>query len=445
MKEDMPTCTMTCQVSSSVSKRESRHGVKMRSVTESCRKASALQGDPRSKRCTTKKCFFHKHYFPGWLAVLVISANADKAVGGVLATPNRSSSDGKSSVLRSSGDSPEKESRRCEEGVAHWRCLAKTSPDIIVSKVLSLGVVLGACIGKFPQIHAILEARSANGLSRVSMWTEALSMSIQLSYNVVHRTPLSTYAEVAIILPQLLLLILVAAWADGYLKCRTWLGCLSLVLFSVAMSLQVVPSEITAGLYAATCVLAFVAVTPQIALNFRNKSTGQLSFVVTAMTFTGMSTRLFTTFVEVEDVQVKATMALNWVLMSILMSQFLLYRHQGEVQAHSPTHDPWTGTSVCQKLKRHRTVMDLASAVGTSSRCLTDVVDNEVLEETMQVIHANSSKSLMHYSSSFSSFHRQGSLFSLSELSCELGGLGQDALGPIELGSASPKEFPDGI
>eukprot|EP00438_Fugacium_kawagutii_P004374 Skav214818 [mRNA] locus=scaffold1934:170511:189491:- [translate_table: standard] len=51
-----------------------------------------------------------------------------------------------------------------------------------------------------------------------------VSMGVQLAYNVVRHTPVTTYAEIAILFPQLLLLTLVVAWADGILGPRIWPG-----------------------------------------------------------------------------------------------------------------------------------------------------------------------------------------------------------------------------
>ena len=46
----------------------------------------------------------------------------------------------------------------------------------------------------------------------------------------------------------------------------------------------------------------------QVIINYKNKSTGQLSLLVTAMTFGGMSARLYTTFMEVDDLALQLTM-----------------------------------------------------------------------------------------------------------------------------------------
>merc|ERR1719461_1832895 len=60
-------------------------------------------------------------------------------------------------------------------------------------------------------------------------------------------------------------------------------------------------------------------------MNWRNRSTGRLSFVVSAMTFGGLTSRLFTTWGEVQDIMLLLSVGINWLLMAMLMSQFVLF------------------------------------------------------------------------------------------------------------------------
>lgn len=202
-----------------------------------------------------------------------------------------------------------------------------SSGTLILSKVLSLGVVAGALVGKMPQVHKIWQARSAEGVSVASIWTEATSNGIQLAYNVVRRTPLTTFGEVPIIFMQLILLGLVAAWAEKKLqRPQVWLGAFLLVFATAAMCLHLIPASVTTTAYAFNALIQVAVVLPQLLMNRRRRSTGQLSFVVVAMTLSGLTTRLFTTLVEVDDLALRLTIALNWLLWAMLMSQFWLYR-----------------------------------------------------------------------------------------------------------------------
>eukprot|EP00913_Durusdinium_trenchii_P017034 g16019.t1 len=273
-------------------------------------------------------------------------------------------------------------------------------------------VIGGSCLGKFPQVVAVLQARSAEGLSKISIWTETVSMGVQLAYNVVRHTPLTTYAEIdarairsdapgfaAILFPQLLLLTVVVAWADGHLGLRVWLADLCVTLGVIAMALGWVSSSFTTAAYATNALFGLVAVLPQVVINYKNKSTGQLSLLVTAMTFGGTCARLYTTFVEVDDFGLQLTMMLNWTLVSTLMLQFVIYRDTRPLPAKpapsdlsSPVEAP-REDSFKVPFKRQPSVMQALASFG-SSRCLSEMVDVEMMDGTVEVIRSKSSQSL---------------------------------------------------
>ena len=80
--------------------------------------------------------------------------------------------------------------------------------------------------------------------------------------------------------------------------------------FVLSMACGWLSSSFTVAAYAANSFFGLVAVLPQVVINYKNKSTGQLSLLVTAMTFGGMSARLYTTFMEVDDLALQLTMSL---------------------------------------------------------------------------------------------------------------------------------------
>eukprot|EP00931_Biecheleriopsis_adriatica_P089572 TRINITY_DN63674_c0_g1_i1.p1 TRINITY_DN63674_c0_g1~~TRINITY_DN63674_c0_g1_i1.p1 ORF type:complete len:375 (-),score=39.01 TRINITY_DN63674_c0_g1_i1:121-1245(-) len=268
--------------------------------------------------------------------------------------------------------------------------------SLLVSKALSVAVIVGSCVGKLPQVYTVWRAGSAEGISMISVWTEAVSMGVQFAYNTVRGMPVTTYAEVAIIFPQMLLLALVAAWADGYLSVRVWLACFVTCAGAAMMALGIVSPVLTTAAYTANALFGFVAVIPQVVVNYKNKSTGQLNFFVTAMGFGGISMRLFTTFVEVDDVRVRVTMMVNWTLVMTLMLQFAMFRDSRPLPA-KPS-EPDLATSA---IKKSNSTLQVLSAIG-SSRCLSDMIDKEVVDTTMQVIKSRSSASLSHITGSMS-------------------------------------------
>jgi len=260
----------------------------------------------------------------------------------------------------------------------------------LFSKGLSVCVVAGAMLGKLPQVHMIWKAKSSKGVSFVSMWTEVFSMGVQFAYNVVRKTPLSTYAEVPILYVQLLLLCTVAAWADGYLGPRVWSLCLAITLVTVAMAMKFVPVAITLAMYTANAALGLLIFLPQVIANARNRSTGQLSFVVTVMTFSGSTTRLFTTLVEVDDLPLRLTMSINWLLTAILVGQFWVYKpwenvavtvkqsadERAEIGDEERFNERRRPSQVATIALKHSVAY--LSTVG-SARCLTELVQVETV------------------------------------------------------------------
>jgi len=273
---------------------------------------------------------------------------------------------------------------RCEVIVPDVHTTPSLSLTLIFSKALSAGVIGGSMLGKMPQVYDVWMAKSAAGLSRVSIWTETASLGIQFAYNVVRQTPWYTFAEVPILFVQLLLLGLVAAYVDGQLN----LGVLSLgtlmTSLTVAMAVRLVPTAVTLALFSMNALMGLGIILPQIVLNCQNHSTGQLSFIVTAMTFGGTSARLFTTLVGVDDLPLRLTIGLNWCLVAVLTLQFVVLKPEqdfdeaeldDEPSVHLGMHEPLS-------LDRRRSfsksipVLQALSAVG-SSRCLLTLAQTD--------------------------------------------------------------------
>lgn len=202
--------------------------------------------------------------------------------------------------------------------------------QVAVSKGLSFCVIAGSLVGKLPQVHKIWHAKSADGISILSIWLESVGLGIQLSYNIIRETPLSTFAEVPIIFVQSLVLLVVVAFYSENISKRFCCVMITLISCVVAMSVRLVPIVVTAWIFALNSVLSMCVTVPQLLKNFQTSSTGQLSFVVAAMTLGGTSTRLFTTWMEVEDVALLFNVLINWVLCATLLVQFGRYSPEGK-------------------------------------------------------------------------------------------------------------------
>ncbi|KAG2333403.1 hypothetical protein Bca52824_004583 [Brassica carinata] len=114
------------------------------------------------------------------------------------------------------------------------------------------------------------------------------------------------------------------------LSVSTWVR--EVVYFALAPILftgQIGPSVFEA-LYASKYLILLSSKVPQIWKNFRNKSTGQLSFLTCLMNFGGAMARVFT---SVQEEDAPFSMAMGIVLAvsmhGIIMIQILFYRSKG--------------------------------------------------------------------------------------------------------------------
>ncbi|KAJ0025519.1 hypothetical protein Pint_08726 [Pistacia integerrima] len=139
----------------------------------------------------------------------------------------------------------------------------------LISKLLGYCIVAASTTVKLPQILKILKNSSVRGLSVVAFELEVVGYTIALAYCLHKGLPFSAYGELAFLLVQ----------APTVLA-----GQIDPVLFE--------------ALYASQHAIFFCARVPQIWENFKNKSTGELSFLTCFMNFGGSMVRVFTSIQE---------------------------------------------------------------------------------------------------------------------------------------------------
>ncbi|OMH79195.1 Trimethylguanosine synthase [Zancudomyces culisetae] len=83
-------------------------------------------------------------------------------------------------------------------------------------KGLGLGLVLGGCIVKVPQIHKIVAAQSGYGISQTAVVLDAVSNVIVYMYNRLQNNPFTTYGEALFIFIQnMVILYLIGYYGSG--------------------------------------------------------------------------------------------------------------------------------------------------------------------------------------------------------------------------------------
>ncbi|KAJ2819675.1 hypothetical protein IWW50_005375 [Coemansia erecta] len=194
-----------------------------------------------------------------------------------------------------------------------------------VSKGLGLGIVLGGCIVKLPQLAKILSSRSVAGISLASYILESLANAITLAYNFRQGYSFTTYGEALFIGAQnIAITLLILAFTGrtlGGLVVSAALLAVAYMLFDPGM----VGGSVLSTLYGLTIPLVISSRIPQILAIHKNKSTGQLSAFAVFNYFFGTAARLFTTLVEVDDSLVLLGFVLAVVANGILAAQMLYF------------------------------------------------------------------------------------------------------------------------
>ncbi|KAI9434745.1 mannose-P-dolichol utilization defect 1 protein [Russula earlei] len=206
-----------------------------------------------------------------------------------------------------------------------------------LSKAIGISIVLGGSIMKVPQLLLILRAQSAVGLSLAAYILETSSYAITFAYSWRNGFPFSTYGEnLFLTIQNVLITFLIVLYSPPSSSrpfadppnptCR--LITATLVVFAVGVALFVAPGGALAAAQLCTLPLSLFSKLPQIAQNYRARSTGQLS------TFACCAARLFTTAQEVNDPLVAAGFALAFVLNLVVGVQMYAYWGKGVVVAN---------------------------------------------------------------------------------------------------------------
>ncbi|OLL23578.1 Mannose-P-dolichol utilization defect 1 protein, partial [Neolecta irregularis DAH-3] len=191
-----------------------------------------------------------------------------------------------------------------------------------ISKVLGVGIVLGGAIVKLPQLVTLLSSQSGHGVSVIAYILETAATIISLVYSARQGFSFSTYGEgLFISIQNILITLLIMYFAR---RRAALVGLIGLIIVG-CYSLFTTSSSTLAILQALTIPLNLLSKVPQIASNFKKKSTGQLSAFAVFNYLLGSLARVFTTITEVSDPLVLWGYVLAVVLNAVLVIQMVIY------------------------------------------------------------------------------------------------------------------------
>ena len=205
------------------------------------------------------------------------------------------------------------------------RDLSPPCVKLMLSKVMGTLLVVFSTIVKLPQIVKIISAKSVDGLSAVSFYTELLSFGLMAAYSYHNGQPISTYGECVTIFLQCVVQVALL-WMYGNYSGAHVRGVL---LFFTAvfgtLASGVLPESAWQFIILAQFPFNLIVKGSQIFTNFSKGSTGQLSLITNTLNFAGTCVRIFTTLVEVADRAVLLNYAMTTALNFTIVAQIGYY------------------------------------------------------------------------------------------------------------------------
>jgi len=200
----------------------------------------------------------------------------------------------------------------------------------LISKGLSIGIVLLSFTSKLPQILFMLKSKEMKGLSYLSIYLDILSTLFYTMYPFHMGYPFLTYGEGLILLFQNFLIFFIC-WkydTDQSSDKNNMSFSLLLVSFLFLCYKGLFDDRIWKIIGSASTVLSMGSRITQILTSYKTKSTGPLSTITYGLNMLGNSARIFTTLKETKDLIMAGGFVVSFVLNLIIFLQIIYYNRK---------------------------------------------------------------------------------------------------------------------
>jgi mannose-P-dolichol utilization defect protein 1 len=204
-----------------------------------------------------------------------------------------------------------------------WNVLDGACFSLLVSKGLSLLIIVGSFVLKLPQILALLKARNSEGLTFTMFGSETFIFCVAAAYGMRMGFPASTYFENWVILAQTVVIVALMFHYKGQ-QAAAGVFIAGVALFLGAL-LFVLPLNIVSLFFSSIIPILIYGRAPQIWSNYQRKNTGALSLLSLAMSFGGGLARIFTTLKEAPSTLNVLGLVIGVLLNLTLILQILAY------------------------------------------------------------------------------------------------------------------------
>ncbi|XP_048757251.2 mannose-P-dolichol utilization defect 1 protein homolog [Ostrea edulis] len=196
--------------------------------------------------------------------------------------------------------------------------------NVVLSKALGYGIILGAVLVKFPQILKILQAGSGKGINLVAVLCELFAISATTTYGFAMSFPFSSYGEGLFLTIQTSLIAFLILFfgnkvVGALLFIISYIGIMGYLLSGLC------PISILGALQSINIPIVILSKMIQAVTNYRNGGTGQLSVVTVFLLFAGSLARIFTSIQETGDNLIIVTFIVSTVFNGLIFAQILYY------------------------------------------------------------------------------------------------------------------------
>jgi len=205
----------------------------------------------------------------------------------------------------------------------------------LLSTFMGYTVIAGSMLFKVPQAARIFRKKSAAGLSSSMYVLETAGIAMSLAFSIRNAFPFSTYGEaVFILLQNVIIMSGISLYSD---QPKPSVLVLSLVAASLAFAYTISPAApmvLVSILQSISIPLLNFSRVPQLLLNHRTKSTGELAPSTLILQAAGNLARIFTTIVQVQNKLFLLSCLVAMVFNGALVAQYFMYR--GRAPARPP-------------------------------------------------------------------------------------------------------------
>lgn len=199
----------------------------------------------------------------------------------------------------------------------------------LLTKALGILIICGSMLNKIPIMINMINAQSAAGISRNSLYGEAMVYANCAMYGFLSGHPFTAYGENASLLAQNAVLVFLT-WnflgkTSTPVTSNEKIGAVLVFAVYVGAILNALPEDKRYLLMSTTWPVMLYARGSQVYETYLVKQTGSLSIVTTSMNLVGAIIRILTTLKETGDMVVVSGYLLSGSLSFFMFAQHWLY------------------------------------------------------------------------------------------------------------------------